>query len=57
MKKQVKAIDLISFSHLSTYLTRRNDIIRKGRIGKKYKDKVRELELVIDYWMNKNNLC
>lgn len=53
MKKQIKAIDLISFSHLSIYLTKRNDIIRKDRVSKKYKDKVKELELIIEYWMKK----
>lgn len=54
MKKNVQGIDLISFSNLSLKLTGRKDIIRKDRISAKYKDQVKELENLINYWLSKH---
>ena len=43
MANNIKTEALINFSGLSTLLTNRPDVVRKGRIQKKHKEKYNEL--------------
>jgi len=46
--------DIINFRVISEMLTGNPDTIRSNRIPKKYLDKVKELQTLIDYWISKN---
>lgn len=48
--------ELINYSKLSELITGRPDVIRKERIMKKYKEPVKELIDLIEYWRTKHNL-
>lgn len=48
----MKSNDLINFGALSELLTGRKDVIRKNRVQKKYKERVSELETLIQYWID-----
>jgi hypothetical protein len=54
MANNIKTEALINFSGLSTLLTNRPDVVRKGRIQKKHKEKYNELIALLDYWISKN---
>lgn len=48
------AKDLINWKKLSLFLSKNDNSIRKTNVPKKYKEKVKELESLIDYWIDKN---
>ena len=48
----MKSTDLINFNTLSELLAGRKDIIRKNRIQKKYSKRIKELETLIQYWID-----
>ena len=48
------AKDLINWKKLSLFLSKNDNSIRKKNVPKKYKEKVKELESLIDYWIDKN---
>lgn len=48
------AKDLINYKSLSKILTNNDNGIRKNRIPKKYRESVKELEILLTYWINKN---
>lgn len=54
MANKIKSETLINFSGLSTLLTSRPDVVRKGRVQKKHKEKYNELIALLDYWISKN---
>lgn len=49
------AKDLINWKKLSLFLSKNDNSIRKINVPKKYKEKVKELESLIDYWIDKNS--
>lgn len=48
--------DLINFSNLSKVLAKRRDVIRDNRIPKRFREQVKDLENIINYWLSKNKL-
>lgn len=48
------AKDLINYKSLSKILTNNDNGIRKNRIPKKHRESVKELEILLTYWINKN---
>ena len=46
--------ELINFKQLSLLLTNSDNSIRKNKIPKKHQDKVKELELLVSFWIYKN---
>ena len=50
----MKASELVNWSNLSRFLSKRRDVIRENRIQKQYQGDINELYTLIDYWMHKN---
>ena len=50
----MKADDLINYTAVSQLLTNTRDNIRKNKIPRKNQEQIKELHLLIDYWINKN---
>ena len=50
----MNAKDLINYKSLSKILTKNDNGIRKNRIPKKHRESVKELEILLTYWINKN---
>lgn len=51
----MKAEDLINYKALSQLLTNNDNSIRKGKIPKKYKDQVNELESLLNYYIHRQS--
>jgi len=55
MNTNTNAEDLINWRQLSKILTGSHEIIRKNKISKPNQEAVKELKLLINYWISKHS--
>ena len=51
----MEAKELINYKALSQLLTKNDNSIRKGKIPKKYREQINELEALINYYIHKHS--